>query len=117
MAEPFYITASSVQGFLFLSSSSVVVKFTFLTNYGHPGGFEVVPHCGFDLHIPNEMLVAQMAKRLPAMWETRVQSLGWEDPLEKEWQSTPVLLPGESRGRRSLVGCSPWGPKELDTTE
>ena len=29
-------------------------------------------------------LVAQMVKRLPAMWETQVQSLGWEDPLEKE---------------------------------
>ena len=29
-------------------------------------------------------LVAQMVKRLPTMWETRVQSLGWEDPLEKE---------------------------------
>jgi len=29
-------------------------------------------------------LVAQTAKRLPAMWETRVRSLGWEDPLEKE---------------------------------
>ena len=30
---------------------------------------------------------------------------------------TPVLLPGESHGRRSLVGCSPWGPQESDTTE
>ena len=29
-------------------------------------------------------LVAQMVKRLPTMWKTRVQSLGWEDPLEKE---------------------------------
>ena len=31
--------------------------------------------------------------------------------------STPVLLPGESHGRRSLVGCGPWGRKESDTTE
>ena len=30
---------------------------------------------------------------------------------------TPVLLPGESHGRRSLVGCSPWVCEELDTTE
>ena len=37
------------------------------------------------------------------MWETQVRSLGWEDPLEKEMQSTPVLLPGESHGQRSLV--------------
>ena len=33
------------------------------------------------------------------------------------WQPTPVLLPGKSHGRRSLVGYSPWGRKELDTTE
>ena len=33
------------------------------------------------------------------------------------WQSTPVLLPGKSHGRRSLVGCSPWGWEESDTTE
>ena len=30
---------------------------------------------------------------------------------------TPVLLPGELHGQRSLVGCSPWSPKESDTTE
>ena len=33
------------------------------------------------------------------------------------WHPTPVLLPGKSHGRRSLVGCSPWGRKESDTTE
>ena len=33
------------------------------------------------------------------------------------WHPTPVLLPGKSHGRRSLVGCSPWGHEELDTTE
>ena len=35
----------------------------------------------------------------------------------RQWHPTPVLLSGKSHGRRSLVGCSPWGPKELDTTE
>ena len=60
-------------------------------------------------------LVAQTVKHLPAMRETRVRFLGREDPLEKE--STPVLLPGKSHGWRSLIGYSPWGPKELDTTE
>ena len=44
-----------------------------------------------------------------------VQSLGWEDPLEKE-MATPVFLPGKSHGERSLVGYSPWGRKELDMT-
>ena len=35
----------------------------------------------------------------------------------RKWQPTPVLLPGNSHGWRSLVGCSPWGCKELDMTE
>ena len=42
---------------------------------------------------------------------------GQEDPLEKEMAPTPVFLPGESHGQRNLVGYSPWGCKELDTTE
>ena len=37
-------------------------------------------------------------------------------PWRRKWQPT-VLLPGESHGQRSLAGCSPWGPKESDTTE
>ena len=35
----------------------------------------------------------------------------------RQWQPTPVLLPGRSHGWRSLVGCSPWGCEESDTTE
>ena len=35
----------------------------------------------------------------------------------RQWHPTPVLLPGKSHGRRSLVGCSPWGREESDTTE
>ena len=69
-------------------------------------------------------LVTQRLKHLPAMRETRVQSLCQEDPLEREmipwrrkWQPTPVFLPGESHGGRSLVGYSPRGRKESDTTE
>ena len=49
-------------------------------------------------------LVAQTVKHLPTMWETWVQSLGREDPLEKKWQPTPGFLPEKSQGRRSLVG-------------
>ena len=58
-----------------------------------------------------------MAKNLPAMQETWVQFLGQEDPVEREWLLTPVFLTGEFHGQRSLVGYSPWGRKELDTTE
>ena len=38
-------------------------------------------------------------------------------PWRREWQPTPVFLPGEFHGQRSLVGYSPWNHKELDTTE
>ena len=38
-------------------------------------------------------------------------------PSWREWQPTPVFLPGESHGQRSLIGCSPWGREESDTTE
>ena len=47
---------------------------------------------------------------------TWVQSLGWEEPLEKE-MATQVFLPGESHEQRRLVGCSPWSHRESDTTE
>ena len=39
------------------------------------------------------------------------------DNRRRQWHPTPVLLPGKSRGRRSLVGCSPWGCEEWDMTE
>ena len=48
---------------------------------------------------------------------SHVWSVGQEDPLEKEMQPTPVFLPGESNGQKSLVGYNPWGRKESDTTE
>ena len=51
------------------------------------------------------------------MGETKVQSLGWEDPLEKGKSTDSSTLAGEFRGQRSLVGCGPWGRKESDTTE
>ena len=35
----------------------------------------------------------------------------------RQWQPTPILSPGKSHGRRSLLGCSPWGREESDTTE
>ena len=58
-----------------------------------------------------------MVKHLPAMQEMWLPSLGQEDPLEEGMAAHPSILAGESRGQRSLVGCSPWGRKELDMTE
>ena len=49
--------------------------------------------------------------------ETWVPSLGLEGPWRREWQSTPVFLPGKFHGQRSLAGYSALGRKELDMTE
>ena len=51
--------------------------------------------------------MAQMVKRLPVMRETQVQSLGWEDPLEKEMATHSSTLAGKFHGLRTLVGGSP----------
>ena len=62
--------------------------------------------------------MAQRIKHLPAVRETQVQSLGWEDPLEKEIATYSSILAWRIPWiERSLVGYSPWGHKELDTTE
>ena len=58
-----------------------------------------------------------MVKNPPAMRETWVPSLGWEDPLEEGMATHSSVLAGESRGQRSLAECSSWGHKESDTTE
>ena len=53
--------------------------------------------------------------------KSRTQLSDWSDLIDKnwrrQWQPTPVLLPGKSHGQRSLVGCSPWGYEESNTTE
>ena len=58
-----------------------------------------------------------MIKNATAMWETWVQSLGWEDHLEKGMTIPPVFLPGQSPWTEEPGGYSPWGHKESDTTE
>ena len=56
--------------------------------------------------------MAQLVKNLPAMWETWVQSLGWEETWRRERLCTSVFWPGEFHGL-----YSPWGHKDSDTTE
>ena len=51
------------------------------------------------------------------MQEIWVRSLGLKDTPRREWLPTPVFLPGEFHGQRSLESYSPWGCKELGTTE
>ena len=62
-------------------------------------------------------------KQQPTKWETiyanpiSVKGLVFRLYWRRQWHPTPVLLPGKSHGRRSLVGCSPWGRKDSDMTE
>ena len=62
-------------------------------------------------------LVAQMVKNLPAIQETGFIPWVGKIPWRREWQPTPVFLPGESHGQRYVVGHPPWGCKESDLTE
>ena len=54
-----------------------------------------------------------VVNNLPTVQEMQVQSLDWEDPLEKEMANTPVFLPGKSYGQRSLTGYSPQSHKRI----
>ena len=58
-----------------------------------------------------------MVNNLPAMQETWFWALGWGDPLGRKWHPTPIFLPEEFHGQRSLEGYCPWGYKDSDTTE
>ena len=62
-------------------------------------------------------LVAQMAKHLPTMQETQVQSLGQEDPLEKETVTHSSTLAWKIPCMEEPGMLHPWGRKELDMTE
>ena len=64
------------------------------------------------------LYTAKMVKNPPAMQETWVQFLGWEDALEgRAWQPTPGFLPGESPWTEELEGYSSWSREGSDMTE
>ena len=58
-----------------------------------------------------------MVKNLPAIWETWIESLDWEDTLEKGMVAYSSIQPGEFHGQKCLADYSPWGRKQSDTTE
>ena len=72
---------------------------------------------GYPLHYSWASLVIQMVKNPLTMWETQIQSLGWEDPGRRSWQPTLVFLPGESPRTDSLVGYSLWVSKSWTQLE
>ena len=64
-----------------------------------------------------DSLVAQMVKNLPQCRRSGFDPWVRKIPWRREWQPTPVFLPGESHGQRSLEGYSPCGCKELDKAD
>ena len=74
---------------------------------------------GYPFQYSWASLVAQMIKNLPTMWEILVQSLSWEDPLEKRMATDSSILAWRISWTEGPGGppYSPWGHKELDTTE
>ena len=72
---------------------------------------------GYTLQYSWTSLVAQLVKNTPEMQETWVRPLGWEDHLEKGKVTHSSILAWRIHRQRSLVGYSPWGCKQLDTTE
>ena len=83
-------------------------RLIFPTQGSNPG----LPHGRWILY-----LMAQLVKNPPAMWETWVQSLGWEKPQRRERLPTPVFWPWEFWPWEFHGLYSPWGRKESDMTE
>ena len=72
---------------------------------------------GYPLQYSWALLVAQLVKNLPAMWETWVRSLGWEDPLEKGMATHSSFLAWEIPWTEETEGATVHGvTEELDTT-
>ena len=91
---------------------------------GFPVQWDTLMHSSLSLHLDPPLftlflcygasLVAQLVKNLPAIWETWVRSLGWDDPLEKRKATHSSILAWRIPW---TVWSSPWGHKESDTTE
>ena len=73
------------------------------------------------MHTNNSLVLAQISvlhvheEVDKLVWDISI--ICYQELLNMQWHPTPVLLPGKLHGRRSLVGCSPWGHEESDTTE
>ena len=93
----------------------------------HPGqqiGYRVCVSCSlvsnsFETPWTVAGLPRQLSSKRICMQRRRCRFDPWvrKIPWRRAWQPTPVFFPGESHGQRSLVGYSPWGCKESDTTE
>ena len=76
-----------------------------------------VYYCGYTVGFPGEAVVQESTCQCRRCKRRGFHSWVRKIPWRRKWQPTPVFLPGKSHGQRSLMGYSPRGPKESDTTE
>ena len=69
--------------------------------------------CGYGTGLSCSLACGTLVKNLPALWETWVRSLGWEDPLEEGMEPTPVFLPGESSWTEEPGGLQSMGSQRV----
>ena len=74
------------------------------------------PRDPVDCSLPGSSVLGIFQARV-LKWGAIALSIQCISSWRREWQPTPIFLPGESHGQRSLAGFSPWGHKESDTTE
>ena len=112
-----YLNVKQIMGFLGVSASKESTCNTENTSLIPRRGWSSGEGMDYPHLYSWASLVAQMVNNLPALCETWVWSWVVKIPWRRTWQPTPVFLPGESHGQRSLANYSPWGHKELDMTE
>ena len=94
-----------------------------LSSCGETQELEIIcdPLCGLTsskcFRINSQLYDKTLLESWAAAWEFSELPDPEADYRRRQWQPTPVFLPGKSHGGRSLVGCSPWGSYKSDTTE
>ena len=111
-----------MRGYMLWSSPGSSAGKVSTCNAGDPGlipglGTSAGEGIGYWLQYSWASLVAQTIKNPPAMWETWVWSLGWEDPWRREQATQSSILPWRIHGQRNLVGYSPWGHNKSTTVQ
>ena len=109
--DPHVVSIDTIEGKPHDHSTKTKVPGPYSLLQHHPVRGVTVPSC--TLWHSGKESVCQCRRSKRCWFNLWVVKMPWR----REWQPTPVFLPGESQGQRRLAGYSPWGPKESDTTE